>query len=152
MTVNNPRWYIEVISSVTPSRYWSHRWIPYRWRWRSNRIFYSFTLLQLRLIHVVYLGQNFHGETSLWHYVYRQVSAYFYQNFQLVSWYIISSHELYYYADAYDMYTNFAPNLNGRYLSSNVNITVFDQNNNSVSVPVGSEFWSRFSLFSGLER
>ena len=37
------------------------------------------------------------------------------------------------------MYTNFAPKLGGRYLSSNVNITVFDKHNNSVSVPVGGE-------------
>ncbi|KAN0081639.1 Metallo-dependent phosphatase-like protein [Tylopilus felleus] len=52
----------------------------------------------------------------------------------------IGNHELYVYADAYDMYTNFVPNLNGRYLSSNVNITVFDSNGNVVSVPVGNQF------------
>lgn len=35
------------------------------------------------------------------------------------------------------MYKNFVPKLNGRYLSSNVNITVADKHGNPVSVPVG---------------
>ena len=48
-----------------------------------------------------------------------------------------SSHELYVYANTYDMYKTFAPRLNGRYLSSNVNITVLDAHGNNVSVPVG---------------
>ncbi|PIL33613.1 hypothetical protein GSI_04236 [Ganoderma sinense ZZ0214-1] len=48
-----------------------------------------------------------------------------------------ASHELYIYANTYDMYKNFAPRLNGRYLSSNVNITVTDAHGNNVSVPVG---------------
>ncbi|CCM03935.1 uncharacterized protein FIBRA_06087 [Fibroporia radiculosa] len=52
----------------------------------------------------------------------------------------IGNHELYDYANTYDMYTNFAPHWNGRYLSSNVNITVFDGNNNTISVPVGSRY------------
>ena len=47
------------------------------------------------------------------------------------------SHELYIYANTLDMYKNFAPKLNGRYLSSNVNITVADKHGNPVSVPVG---------------
>ena len=56
-----------------------------------------------------------------------------------------SSHELYVYADTYDMYTNFAPKLDGRYLSSNVNITVADpkakpSENKTISVPVGNRF------------
>ncbi|KAH0828973.1 Metallo-dependent phosphatase-like protein [Lanmaoa asiatica] len=51
----------------------------------------------------------------------------------------IGNHELYVYADTYDMYTNFVPHLNGRYLSSNVNITVFNSDGEVVSVPVGSE-------------
>ena len=38
-----------------------------------------------------------------------------------------------------DRYTNFVPNLHGRYLSSNVNITVFNSEGEAVSVPVGSE-------------
>lgn len=38
------------------------------------------------------------------------------------------------------MHTNFAPALNGRYLSSNANITIFDENNNTVSVPVGNRY------------
>nr|VWO98108.1 Uncharacterized protein [Ganoderma boninense] len=52
----------------------------------------------------------------------------------------IGNHELYVYANTYDMYTNFAPSLNGRYLSSNVNITVTDARGNNVSVPVGDRF------------
>ena len=50
---------------------------------------------------------------------------------------MLSSHELYIYAITQDMHQNFAPKLNGRYLSSNVNITVADQDGNPVSVPVG---------------
>ncbi|KAG7444361.1 uncharacterized protein BT62DRAFT_1029301 [Guyanagaster necrorhizus] len=52
----------------------------------------------------------------------------------------IGNHELYVYADTLDMHLNLAPKLNGRYLSSNVNITLADQNNNTVDVPVGSRF------------
>lgn len=52
----------------------------------------------------------------------------------------IGNHELYVYADTYDMYTNFVPNLHGRYLSSNVNITVFNSDGQAVSVPVGNRF------------
>lgn len=36
-------------------------------------------------------------------------------------------------------YTNFVPHLNGRYLSSNANITIFNSDGEAVSVPVGSE-------------
>lgn len=54
----------------------------------------------------------------------------------------VHSHELYIYENTYDMYKNFAPPLNGRYLSSNVNITVYDANNDTINVPVGSEFSS----------
>lgn len=52
----------------------------------------------------------------------------------------IGNHELYIYANTLDMYKNFAPKLNGRYLSSNVNITVADQHGNTISVPVGNRF------------
>ncbi|KAJ7635196.1 Metallo-dependent phosphatase-like protein [Roridomyces roridus] len=52
----------------------------------------------------------------------------------------IGNHELYKYENTLDMHRNFAPHFQGRYLSSNVNITVFDVNNKSVSVPVGSRF------------
>lgn len=38
-------------------------------------------------------------------------------------------------------YQNLAPKLNGRYLSSNVNITVADQNNKTIDVPVGSKYY-----------
>ncbi|KAJ3805057.1 Metallo-dependent phosphatase-like protein [Lentinula aff. lateritia] len=50
------------------------------------------------------------------------------------------SHELYDYINTWDMYTNFVPALDGKYLSSNVNITVFDANNNTIDVPVGNRF------------
>ncbi|KAF8655620.1 hypothetical protein AX16_002975 [Volvariella volvacea WC 439] len=52
----------------------------------------------------------------------------------------IGNHELYIYANALDMHQNFAPRFNGRYLSSNVNITVPDKHGNPVSVPVGNRF------------
>ncbi|TFK50866.1 hypothetical protein OE88DRAFT_1659986 [Heliocybe sulcata] len=60
----------------------------------------------------------------------------------------IGNHELYIYANTYDMYTNFVPKLGDRYLSSNVNITVYDKNNNSVSVPVGSRY-RKFKTLKG---
>ncbi|KAL0564807.1 hypothetical protein V5O48_017229 [Marasmius crinis-equi] len=47
----------------------------------------------------------------------------------------IGNHELYIYNITLDMHQNFAPALNGRYLSSNVNLTI-DNN----SVPVGNRF------------
>ncbi|KAI5987669.1 5'-nucleotidase [Pisolithus albus] len=50
----------------------------------------------------------------------------------------IGNHELYVYADTYDMYQSFIPHFEGRYLTSNVNITVFDSNGEAASVPVGS--------------
>ncbi|KAI0774818.1 Metallo-dependent phosphatase-like protein [Trametes elegans] len=50
----------------------------------------------------------------------------------------IGNHELYKYPIALDMHTNFAPKLNGRYLSSNANITVLNEAGEAVSVPVGS--------------
>ncbi|KAK0434597.1 Metallo-dependent phosphatase-like protein [Armillaria borealis] len=52
----------------------------------------------------------------------------------------IGNHELYVYANTLDMHQNLAPKLNGRYLSSNVNITLADQNNKTVDIPVGSQF------------
>ena len=54
--------------------------------------------------------------------------------------FLCHSHELYIYNNTLDMYTNFAPKLNGRYLSSNVNITVPAGHGNAVSVPVGERF------------
>ncbi|KAJ6525668.1 Metallo-dependent phosphatase-like protein [Mycena capillaripes] len=47
----------------------------------------------------------------------------------------IGNHELYIYNNTLDMHNNFAPRFNGRYLSSNVNITI-----DGVSKPVGSRF------------
>ncbi|KAF8733290.1 hypothetical protein AX14_003932 [Amanita brunnescens Koide BX004] len=52
----------------------------------------------------------------------------------------IGNHELYQYANTLDMYQNFVPRYKGRYLSSNVNITVTDQSGIPVSVPVGSRY------------
>ncbi|KAG9087391.1 hypothetical protein FRC06_002568 [Ceratobasidium sp. 370] len=53
----------------------------------------------------------------------------------------IGNQELYLYSVANDMHTNFAPRLKGRYLTSDVNITVPDKKTNaSVSVPLGSRF------------
>jgi hypothetical protein len=51
-----------------------------------------------------------------------------------------SSHELYIYNNTLDVYKNFVPKWNGRYLSSNVNITVPDKHGKNVSVPVGGVF------------
>ncbi|KAL5478293.1 hypothetical protein ACEPAI_2477 [Sanghuangporus weigelae] len=52
----------------------------------------------------------------------------------------IGNHELYIYNNTLDMYTDFVPHWNGRYLASNVNITIPDSSNPSqnMSVPVGS--------------
>ena len=47
---------------------------------------------------------------------------------------------MYIYANTLDMYKNFVPKLNGRYLSSNVNITIADKHGKPVSVPVGGMF------------
>ncbi|KAF8627608.1 hypothetical protein AX15_004314 [Amanita polypyramis BW_CC] len=52
----------------------------------------------------------------------------------------IGNHELYVYANTFDMYKSFVPRFNGRYLSSNVNITIPDANGNPISVPVGSRY------------
>ena len=52
---------------------------------------------------------------------------------------LLSSHELYIYANTLDMHTDFAPKLKGRYLTSNVNITTLDENGNVVNFPVGGE-------------
>ncbi|KAI6043488.1 Metallo-dependent phosphatase-like protein [Pisolithus marmoratus] len=49
----------------------------------------------------------------------------------------IGNHELYVYADTYDMYESFIPHFEGRYLTSNVNITIFNSDGEAVSVPVG---------------
>ncbi|KAG2069137.1 hypothetical protein BDR04DRAFT_1102086 [Suillus decipiens] len=60
----------------------------------------------------------------------------------------IGNHELYVYADTYDMYTNFVPHLAGRYLTSNVNITVFGSDGRSESVPVGNRY-TKFTTRKG---
>ncbi|EGO00572.1 hypothetical protein SERLA73DRAFT_166873 [Serpula lacrymans var. lacrymans S7.3] len=60
----------------------------------------------------------------------------------------IGNHELYIYADTLDMYNNFIPNLHGRYLSSNANITVFNEEGEPVSVPIGNRF-TKFTTRKG---
>ena len=54
----------------------------------------------------------------------------------------IGNHELYIYNNTLDMHTDFAPHWNGRYLSSNANITIPSSSDPSqnVSVPVGERF------------
>ncbi|EKM79523.1 hypothetical protein AGABI1DRAFT_114061 [Agaricus bisporus var. burnettii JB137-S8] len=52
----------------------------------------------------------------------------------------IGNHELYIYANTLDMHENFVPALNGRYLSSNVNITVTGDDGNPLDIPVGERF------------
>lgn len=59
--------------------------------------------------------------------------------YHLIDYGFFLSHELYIYANTLDMYQNFVSKLNGRYLSSNVNITVFDSHGKPVSVPVGGK-------------
>ncbi|KAG2347581.1 hypothetical protein BDR05DRAFT_927512 [Suillus weaverae] len=60
----------------------------------------------------------------------------------------IGNHELYIYANTYDMYTNFVPHLGGRYLSSNVNITIFNSDGEPESVPVGNRY-TKFTTRKG---
>ncbi|KAG2142264.1 Metallo-dependent phosphatase-like protein [Suillus bovinus] len=60
----------------------------------------------------------------------------------------IGNHELYIYANTYDMYTNFVPHLDGRYLSSNVNITIFNSDGEPESVPVGNRY-TKFTTRKG---
>ncbi|KAF9486069.1 hypothetical protein BDN70DRAFT_870580 [Pholiota conissans] len=60
----------------------------------------------------------------------------------------IGNHELYIYANALDMHTNFAPAFKGRYLSSNVNITLLNNKNQVVTVPVGDRF-AKFTTRKG---
>ncbi|QRW02858.1 vacuolar protein [Ceratobasidium sp. AG-Ba] len=52
----------------------------------------------------------------------------------------IGNHELYQYPITLDMHQNFAPRWNGRYLSSNVNITYNDERGRLVNTPVGDRF------------
>ncbi|KAK0558731.1 hypothetical protein OC844_004931 [Tilletia horrida] len=51
----------------------------------------------------------------------------------------IGNHELYIYNITKDMFENFGPKQNGRYLSSNVNITV-TKNGQNITTPVGERF------------
>ncbi|RDB25284.1 Uncharacterized protein PB2B2.06c [Hypsizygus marmoreus] len=52
----------------------------------------------------------------------------------------IGEEELYNYANAFDVHQNVAPVFKGRYLSSNVDITIADKAGSPVSVPVGNRF------------
>ncbi|KAL0948026.1 hypothetical protein HGRIS_010652 [Hohenbuehelia grisea] len=62
----------------------------------------------------------------------------------------IGNHELYNYNVTLDMYKNFVPNIKGHYLSSNVNITTLDQEENPLNVPVGKRF-AKFTTRKGLD-
>ncbi|KAF8342584.1 Metallo-dependent phosphatase-like protein [Cantharellus anzutake] len=59
----------------------------------------------------------------------------------------IGNHELYVYNVTFDMYKYFAPKQDGKYLSSNVNITVNDGNGKIISTPVGSRYRKFKTLF-----
>ncbi|KAF8190783.1 Metallo-dependent phosphatase-like protein [Pholiota molesta] len=59
-----------------------------------------------------------------------------------------SNHELYIYANTLDMHTNFAPAFKGRYLSSNVNITLLNDEGQVVNIPVGDRF-AKFTTRKG---
>lgn len=60
----------------------------------------------------------------------------------------VGNHELYVYADTYDMYESFIPHFEGRYLTSNVNITILNSDGEAVSVPVGSRY-AKFTTATG---
>ncbi|KAI5995283.1 Metallo-dependent phosphatase-like protein [Pisolithus orientalis] len=60
----------------------------------------------------------------------------------------IGNHELYVYEDTYDMYESFIPHFEGRYLTSNVNITILNSDGEAVSVPVGSRY-AKFTTAMG---
>ncbi|KAI0310758.1 Metallo-dependent phosphatase-like protein [Amylostereum chailletii] len=60
----------------------------------------------------------------------------------------IGNHELYVYNNTLDVHKNFAPKWKGRYLSSNVNITLPDKHGKLVSVPVGERF-AKFRTLMG---
>ncbi|PWN51706.1 hypothetical protein IE53DRAFT_341908 [Violaceomyces palustris] len=50
------------------------------------------------------------------------------------------NHELYKYENAYDTYKNFVPTAKGRYVASNVNLTVPDAQGRNVSVPMADRY------------
>ncbi|KAF8527014.1 Metallo-dependent phosphatase-like protein [Hysterangium stoloniferum] len=52
----------------------------------------------------------------------------------------IGNHELYKYEVVHDVYKNFVPKWGGRYLTSNVNITVADENGQPRNIPLGDRF------------
>lgn len=54
---------------------------------------------------------------------------------------VVTSHRLGVLTCNTDRHKNFAPKFNGRYLSSNANITVNDTIGNPISVPVGGEYF-----------
>ncbi|KDQ13523.1 hypothetical protein BOTBODRAFT_160460 [Botryobasidium botryosum FD-172 SS1] len=60
----------------------------------------------------------------------------------------IGNHELYKYQITRDMHENFAPKWNGRYLSSNVNITTLDKDGKAIDVPVGDRY-AKFETRNG---
>lgn len=52
----------------------------------------------------------------------------------------VGNHELYNYTIARNVYEKFVPTQNGRYLASNVNLTIPDAQGNNQSVPLGNRF------------
>ncbi|KIO23880.1 hypothetical protein M407DRAFT_15501 [Tulasnella calospora MUT 4182] len=60
----------------------------------------------------------------------------------------IGNHELYKYPITLDVYKNFAPKWKGRYLTSNVNITVVSPSGQVKNVPVG-ERYTKFTTSQG---
>ncbi|KAG8973651.1 hypothetical protein FRC05_008587 [Tulasnella sp. 425] len=60
----------------------------------------------------------------------------------------IGNHELYKYPITLDVYKNFAPKWNGRYLTSNVNITMISPSGQVTNVPVGDRY-TKFTTAQG---
>ncbi|KAG8899457.1 hypothetical protein FRB99_006702 [Tulasnella sp. 403] len=60
----------------------------------------------------------------------------------------IGNHELYKYPVSLDVYRNFAPKWKGRYLTSNVNITIVSKDGTTKKVPIGAQY-TKFKTSQG---
>ncbi|KZT55537.1 hypothetical protein CALCODRAFT_437087 [Calocera cornea HHB12733] len=58
------------------------------------------------------------------------------------------NHELYKYSSALDTRQNFVPHWNGRYLTSNVNVTLYQQPDMGISAPLGARY-RKFTTLQG---
>ena len=121
-----------------------HRSIWWRSCWFGGRpwcvsLHFKFYIL-ISLIH--FLVKQVRSSIALWYHGHRKVRYKISLLLKALWSRAPLSHELYIYNNTLDMYKNFAPKLGGRYLSSNVNITVQDQNGSWVNVPVGGAFIS----------